>query len=158
MKKLPTAIFAIAAASVAFAKQLPNIVLVLSDDFGYGSLNSYGASDKLVKTPNMDSIGKDGIRFTNVHAPSSVSSPTRYAVLTGRYPWRTEMKFGVWGFEPILIDKDTLTLQQMLKSKGYATACIGKWHLGYGDKRRKFKDMDFRDDLTAKGVNSTGFD
>lgn len=158
MKKLPTAIFAIAAASAAFAKQLPNIVLVLSDDFGYGSLNSYGASEKLVKTPNMDSIGKDGIRFTNVHAPSSVSSPTRYAVLTGRYPWRTEMKFGVWGFEPLSIDKDTLTLQQMLKSKGYATACIGKWHLGYGDKRRKFKDMDFRDDLTAKGVNSTGFD
>lgn len=158
LKKLLSAIFAIAAASAAFAKQLPNIVLVLSDDFGYGSLNSYGASEKLIQTPNMDSIGNEGIRFTNAHAPSSVSSPTRYAVLTGRYPWRTEMKFGVWGFEPLLISRDTLTLQRMLKSKGYATACIGKWHLGYGDKRRKFKDMDFRDDLTAKGVNSTGFD
>lgn len=138
--------------------KMPNIVLFLLDDLGYGSIGANGAPKDLVATPNMDSIAHQGMRFINVSTPSSVSSPTRYSILTGAYPWRSEQKSGVWGYEPRLIKRETLTLQQMLRSKGYKTACVGKWHLGYGLKRRPNKDMDFRDDLTQDGVNSTGFD
>lgn len=158
MKKLLLTINTLTIGNLLCSAPNPNIVLMLADDFGYGSLNAYGAPKNLIKTPNMDSLAKQGIMFTNACTPSSVSSPTRYAVLTGRYPWRINMKSEVWGYEPLAISKDTLTLQRMLKSEGYSTACVGKWHLGYGDKHRSGKNVDMRDDFTGKGVNSTGFD
>ena len=75
--------------------QKPNIVFILADDFGYSSLNSYGADKNLLRTPHIDRIADDGMRFTNASTPASICSPTRYGFLTGRYPWRSSLKYGV---------------------------------------------------------------
>ena len=108
----------------------PNIVLFLADDMGYGDPQSYVPNSK-IPTPNIDQLASKGIRFTDAHSPASVCSPTRYAILTGRYAWRTHLKQGVLGpYNSPLIEQDRLTLPGMLKEQGYATACIGKWHLG----------------------------
>ncbi len=108
----------------------PNIVFFLADDMGYGDPQSYVPASK-IPTPNIDQLASSGIRFTDAHSPSSVCSPTRYAILTGRYAWRTRLKRGVLGpYNSPLIEPDRLTLPAMLKEKGYSTACIGKWHLG----------------------------
>jgi arylsulfatase A len=115
------------------AASRPNIVLILADDFGYGSPNCYGSSPRHVKTPNMDRIAREGIRFTDANTPSSVCTPTRYGLLTGRYCWRTSLKSGVLGIQsPLHIETDRVTLASLLKGQGYRTAAIGKWHLGYG--------------------------
>lgn len=112
------------------AKRQPNIILFLADDMGFGDPQSYVPYSK-VPTPNIDELSSGGIRFTDAHSPSSVCSPTRYGILTGRYAWRTHMKRGVLGpYNSPLIEKDRLTLPAMLKQSGYSTACIGKWHLG----------------------------
>src|SRR2546428_13599600 len=110
----------------------PNIVIILADDLGYGDLGCYNKDSK-IPTPNLDRLATEGIRFTDSHAPTSVCTPTRYALLTGRYCWRSPMKaqvLGPWG-KP-LIAADRLTLPAMLRQQGYATGCIGKWHLGMG--------------------------
>ncbi|MCP4311731.1 MAG: arylsulfatase [Bacteroidetes bacterium] len=108
----------------------PNIILFLADDMGYGDPQSYVAGSR-VPTPNIDKLAEEGIRFTDAHSPSSVCSPTRYAILTGRYAWRTHLKRGVLGpYSSPLIEPGRLTLPAMLKAQGYSTACIGKWHLG----------------------------
>jgi len=112
----------------------PNIVLILADDLGYASINSYGADKKLVRTPHIDSIADKGMRFTNAYVPASVCSPTRYGLLTGRYPWRSSLKFGVVSrLDPLLPDPDRVTVADWLNERGYNTAAIGKWHLGYGE-------------------------
>lgn len=108
----------------------PNIIVFLVDDMGYGDPQCYVAESK-IPTPNIDRLATKGILFTDAHSPSSVCSPTRYAILTGRYAWRTNLKKGVLGpYNQPLIEKDRLTLPKMLKEKGYFTALIGKWHLG----------------------------
>ncbi|MEQ8784823.1 MAG: sulfatase-like hydrolase/transferase [Pirellulaceae bacterium] len=113
------------------ADQRPNIVIILADDLGYGDLSCYGA--KNVQTPHIDRLAEQGMRFTDAHSPHSVCTPTRYALLTGRYAWRTWVKHRcVWSDDPLLIDTDRLTLPKLLKSAGYQTACLGKWHLGFG--------------------------
>ncbi len=115
----------------------PNIVIVLADDLGYGSVGCYGAPEEVVRTPNIDRLAREGMRFTDASTPSSVCTPTRYALLTGRYCWRTSLKRGVLGvFSPLLIERDRPTLASLLKRHGYHTAIIGKWHLGYGTDRR----------------------
>ena len=109
----------------------PNIVVILADDLGYGDLGCYGAGK--VQTPNCDRLARDGVRFTDAHSPASVCTPTRYNLLTGRYAWRTwEPHSCVWSDDPLLIDTNRLTLASLLKSAGYRTGCIGKWHLGFG--------------------------
>jgi arylsulfatase A len=109
---------------------LPNIVVVLADDLGYGDARCYNRDSK-IPTPNMDRLAQRGLRFTDAHTPSSVCTPTRYGLLTGQYCWRTRLKQGVLdGFSPPLIDRGRLTLASLLKNVGYSTACIGKWHLG----------------------------
>ena len=117
------------------AKQ-PNIIYILADDMGYGdisSLNDQGG----VPTPNMDRIVEEGIHFTDFHTNSSVCTPTRYGVLTGRYAWRSRLKTGVlWGYDEPLIESDRVTVASYLKSSGYTTAAIGKWHLGLGWQRQ----------------------
>ncbi len=132
----------------------PNIVLILADDLGVGGLNCYGADPKLVRTPNLDRLAREGRRFTDANAPSSVCSPTRYGLLTGRYSWRTSLKMGVLGtHDPLHIEPGRLTLASLLKRQGYRTAAVGKWHLGYGDKKPA--------DYTAKlrpGPQDVGFD
>jgi arylsulfatase A len=115
--------------------QKPNVVLILADDFGYGSLNSYGAPKNLVRTPHIDRLAEQGIRFTNAHTPASICTPTRYGLLTGSYPWRSSLKFGVTNpIDELLPDPTTVTIADWLKNRGYNTAVIGKWHLGYGKK------------------------
>jgi arylsulfatase A len=117
----------------SFGQQLPNIVFILADDLGYGSLNSYGAEKDLIRTPHIDNLAEQGMRFTDAHTPSSVCSPTRYGFITGQYPWRTRLKFGVINRnDPLLPDTDQVTIADWLKERGYNTAAIGKWHLGYG--------------------------
>ncbi|GAA3552805.1 arylsulfatase [Snuella lapsa] len=109
----------------------PNIVIILADDLGYGDPQIYNADSK-IPTPNINRLAETGIRFTDAHTPSSVCTPTRYGLLTGQYAWRTELKKSVlWMWDKPLIAKNKLTLPKLLKTKNYATACIGKWHLGW---------------------------
>ena len=111
----------------------PNIILIFVDDLGYGDLGCYGATK--VQTPNIDRLAKEGRRFTDAHSASAVCTPSRYALLTGEYPIRALDGKGVWGPLPtnsgLIIDTNTLTIGKIFKNKGYATACLGKWHLGF---------------------------
>ena len=108
----------------------PNIIYILADDLGYGDVSCYNPESK-ISTPHVDRLAKEGIRFTDAHTPSAVCTPTRYGILTGRYSWRTRLKYRVLdGLDPPLIDKDRLTVAQLLKNNGYHTGCVGKWHLG----------------------------
>ncbi|MFT5499218.1 MAG: arylsulfatase A, partial [Kiritimatiellia bacterium] len=108
----------------------PNIVLILADDFGWGDA-SCNHPDSPIPTPAIDRIAEEGIRFTNAHTPSSVCTPTRYGVLTGRYPWRTYLKEAVLPYyAPALITADQTTLASYLRSQGYRSGGFGKWHLG----------------------------
>lgn len=146
-------------ASSAFAADTPNIVIILSDDYGYGSANCYGAEGKLVRTPNIDRLAKEGRRFTDANTTSSVCSPTRYSVLTGRYCWRTSLTHEVLGmFSPLHIETTRLNMASLLKKHGYQSAAIGKWHLGYGSDNGSLK---WRTDYTAElspGPLDIGFD
>ena len=112
-------------------KKYPNIVYILSDDQGYGDTKSFNP-DCGFPTPGIDRLAKEGMRFTDAHSASAVCTPTRYALLTGRYAWRTRLQNGVLqtGVDSLISTK-TLTVQKMLKAQGYKTACIGKWHLGF---------------------------
>ncbi|MEI7946764.1 MAG: arylsulfatase [bacterium] len=111
------------------AKSKPNIIFVLFDDMGYGQPKCYREGTEF-KTPNMDRLAKEGMRFTDAHSAAAVCTPTRYGVLTGRYPSRIG-QFGVLTtFSSPIIPKTRLTVASMLKQNGYDTACIGKWHLG----------------------------
>ena len=112
--------------------RVPNIVLILADDLGYGDVGCYNSASK-IPTPNIDRLATEGIRFTDAHSPSAVCTPTRYALLTGRYAWRTRLQRNVLGpFSQPLIAEKQLTVPAMLREQGYATACVGKWHLGWG--------------------------
>ena len=109
----------------------PNIILILADDFGVGDIQAHYPQNK-IPTPYLDQLVKEGISFTDAHSSSAVCSPTRYGLLTGRYNWRTPLQEWVLAsFEPPLIKSERKTLAEMLKEDGYATACIGKWHLGW---------------------------
>ena len=120
----------ILAAQLLAAAEKPNIVIVLADDMGWGDPQSYQPDSK-IPTPNIDRLAQEGMRFTDAHSPSSVCSPTRYGLMTGRYSWRTWLKSGVLdGFGPPLIDSEQDTIASLLKRAGYRTAAIGKWHIG----------------------------
>lgn len=118
-------------AACAVAAERPNIVIILADDLGYGDPRCYNDQSK-IPTLHIDQLASEGLRFTDAHTPSSVCTPTRYGLLTGRYCWRTPLKRSVlWPWDPPLIEATRLTLPAMLKQHGYAAACIGKWHLGW---------------------------
>lgn len=117
----------------------PNIVFILADDLGYGDVRCYNPRSK-VPTPNIDRLAAEGMRFTDAHSPSTVCTPTRYSLLTGRMAFRTGFKgvfTGAGG--PCLIESSRLTLPGMLQKSGYTTACFGKWHVGmtFFDNRGK---------------------
>ena len=133
---------------------LPNIVLILADDLGYGDVACYN-SESRVPTPHLDDLAASGLRFTDAHSPSTVCSPTRYSIMTGRMAFRTDMR-GVFGGVqgPCLIEEGRLTLPAMLKQSGYVTALFGKWHIGM-----TFYDSDGNviEDGGLSGVRRTDF-
>ena len=137
----------------------PNIVFILADDMGYGDVSYLGEKSKIT-TSNIDQLANEGVVFTDAHSSSSVSSPTRYGILTGRYNWRSTMKQGVLsGFSKALIKKDRETMASMLRKQGYTTAGIGKWHLGWDwNNIDAGKDsVDFTKPV-ANGPTTRGFD
>jgi arylsulfatase A-like enzyme len=151
------AVLSVACASAADAPKpapsRPNIVLILADDLGYGDLGCCNPGSK-IPTPNFDRLASQGLLFTEAHTPSSVCTPTRYGLLTGRYCWRTRLKSGVLnGYGPALLEPGRMTLASLLKKHGYATACVGKWHLGLGDA----KQTDYSRPLRP-GPLTVGFD
>lgn len=150
------------------AADKPNIVYILADDLGYGDLGCYNPESK-IPTPRLDQLANQGKRFTDAHSPSSVCTPTRYALLTGRYAWRTRLQRNVLGpWDKPLIAADRLTVGKMLQQHGYATACIGKWHLGQnyatndgkppmGGAKNVLSNVDFSKPI-SDGPIARGFD
>lgn len=119
-------------ATATFAASKPNIVFILCDDLGYGDVQCLNPEKGKIKTPSVDKIAAEGMTFTDAHSGSSVCTPTRYGLLTGRYSWRTTRQRGVvQGFKPSLIAADRPTVASLLKSQGYHTGIIGKWHLNF---------------------------
>ncbi|MBV8253509.1 MAG: arylsulfatase [Chitinophaga sp.] len=112
------------------AQQKPNIIIIYADDLGYGDVSCYGMTR--IKTPNIDKLAKQGVRFTNGYATSATCTPSRYGLLTGRYPWRQNNTGIAPGDAPLIIPTDHKTMPAMLQDAGYQTAVIGKWHLGIG--------------------------
>ncbi len=110
----------------------PNIVFILCDDLGYGDVQCMAPETSKIKTPSIDQLASEGMTFTDAHAGSSVCTPTRYGVMTGRYSWRTKLQRGVvQGFAPNLVSEDRPTIASFLKGQGYHTAILGKWHLNF---------------------------
>lgn len=131
----------------------PNIVLVMADDLGYGDAGCYNREAKF-RTPHIDRIAREGVRFTDAHSPSSVCTPTRYGLLTGRYCWRSRMKQGVLnGWSPNLIEEGRETLATLAKRRNYATGGFGKWHLGLGTAEKTEYEKEQR-----PSPNDHGFD
>jgi arylsulfatase A-like enzyme len=149
----------------------PNVVFILCDDLGYGDVSCNNPEGK-IRTPNIDRLARQGMRFTDAHTTSSVCTPTRYSVLTGRYNWRSRLQRGVLGgLSPRLIEDGRLTVAELLRRNGYHTACVGKWHLGmnwplkpnaegFEDRIEKGAEgwrVDYTRPIT-RGPNSVGFD
>ena len=128
----------------------PNILLIYMDDLGYGDVSSYGVGT--LSTPNIDRISENGIRFTNGYSTSATCTPSRYAILSGEYPWRNQRAQILPGNAPLLFDLSKETLPSLLKKANYKTAIIGKWHLGLGDE-----NLDWNQSISP-GPNDIGFD
>jgi arylsulfatase A-like enzyme len=152
------------------AADRPNVVIILADDLGYGDVRCLNPDGK-IPTPHCDRLAAEGMRFTDAHTPSSVCTPTRYGLITGRYAWRSRLKSGVLGgMSPPLIEEGRQTIAHLFAKQGYATACIGKWHLGmswgqkpgtppFDDKIEKGADgwnADFTQAI-ASGPTTVGF-
>jgi len=133
----------------------PNIIFILADDMGYGDPGCYGGAR--IPTPNMDALARDGMRFTDAHSSSAVCTPSRYSVVTGRYCWRTRLTASVLGgFGAPLIEPARMTVASMLKTAGYTTAAIGKWHLGLNWQTKDGQDLAGASQNTG-GWNLDGF-
>ena len=133
MKRMLFRLMLITIGGCSFGEQSrPNVVFVLCDDLGYGDVQCLNPERGKIPTPNFDRLAKDGMIFTDAHSGSSVCTPTRYGLMTGRYSWRSRLQSGVvQGFAPCLIAKDRPTVASFLKRQGYHTAIIGKWHLNF---------------------------
>jgi arylsulfatase A-like enzyme len=131
------------------AKQ-PNIVVIYVDDLGYGDVGFNGATE--MKTPNLDKLANNGVKFTNGYASSATCTPSRYALLTGLYPWKEKKARILPGTAPLIIGTDQMTLPKMLKTKGYHTGIVGKWHLGLGTGNVNWNEH------VSPGPNEVGFD
>ena len=140
----------------------PNIIFVLADDLGIGDVSPTNPECR-IKTPQLQKMADEGVTFFDAHTPSSVCTPTRYGLLTGRYNWRSRMKSGVLGgTSKHLIPADRETVAHLLKRAGYHTQMIGKWHLGWDwgkadPKEKKWKDIDFSKPV-ENGPDINGFD
>lgn len=163
--KFTTALTALAVFSALFAVEAlfgtenpPNIIFILADDMGYGDVHALNPDSK-IPTPNLDRLADAGITFTDAHTPSAVCTPTRYGLVTGRYCWRSRLKRGVQnGYGPPLIETERPTVASFLKTVGYKTGIVGKWHLGLGFAQKDDgKAIDYTKPLTH-GPNDLGFD
>ena len=137
----------------------PNIVYILADDMGYGDVSCLNPESK-IRTDRLDRLAAEGLRFTDAHASSAVCTPSRYSILTGRYNWRSSLKRAVLGgYSKPLIETDRPTVASMLRERGYATGCIGKWHLGWEWPKRSDdrKDIDYERAIRG-GPTDVGFD
>ena len=167
MKNIFLLLFSALICHSAFSAQ-PNILHILADDLGYGDLGCYNKDSK-IPTPHLDRLASEGMRFTDAHSPDSVCTPTRYALLTGRYAWRTRLQRNVLGpWDGPLIAPERLTVGKLLQQNGYTTACIGKWHLGQtyattdgkpvvGGVNNALSNVDFTQPM-ADGPITRGFD
>ena len=166
-----TALFYLSSCSEIIKEQNnPNIIYVLADDLGYGDLSSFNEKSK-INTPNIDRLAAEGMKFTDAHTSSSVCTPTRYGILTGRYSWRSRLKSGVLtGKSKALIPDTRSTVASILQKQGYNTAFIGKWHLGWdwaqkdsvdeggeGWNRGDFDNIDFTQPI-KNSPNTLGFE
>lgn len=133
------------------AQQHPNIILIYADDLGYGDLSCYGATK--IQTPHIDKLANQGIRFTNAHSTSATCTPSRYAMMTGQYPWRNQGTGILPGDAALIVPTDKITLPKIFKQAGYQTAIVGKWHLGLGNAVEKNWNAEIK-----PGPNETGFD
>ncbi len=121
---------AMAMCSSLSAAERPNVILIYADDMGSGDISILNRESK-IKTPNLDQLARSGVRFTDAHTVSSVSTPSRYGLMTGEYSWRSSLKAGViYGHSLPIIPAKKPTIATMMKRSGYKTACVGKWHLG----------------------------
>ena len=142
----------IAFAQVLQKPGLPNVVVILADDLGYGDISCNNPDRGKIHTPCIDRLATQGLRFTDAHSSSGVCSPSRYTLLTGRYHWRSRLQAGIVNlWEPPLIAPDRLTIAGLVKQHGYRTACIGKWHLGWdwpisAEQMDHFRDLGGRPD------------
>lgn len=141
-----------AAQSPAREQARPNVIMIYADDLGYGDLECYGA--KNVKTPAVNRLAAEGTRFTNAHATAATSTPSRYSLLTGRYAWRDPGTDVANGDAAMILKSEQYTMADMFRSAGYATAALGKWHLGLGSETGK---QDWNATLAAS-PNDLGFD
>ncbi|MEZ5392317.1 MAG: sulfatase-like hydrolase/transferase [Bryobacterales bacterium] len=155
MQRLAFLLLAFAAIASA---QKPNIVFILADDMGFGDVQALNPKSK-IPTPNLNRLSREGMTFVDAHTGSAVCTPTRYGLVTGRYSWRGSLKKGVLnGYGKPLIEQGRETIGSFLKSQGYYTGIVGKWHLGLGFVRKSNEeDIDFTQGLTD-GPHTRGFD
>ncbi len=137
--------------TIVDAQSMPNVIIVYADDLGYGDLSCYGASK--IQTPHIDALAKRGVKFTNAHSTSATCTPSRYAMITGKYPWKNKQTEILPGDAPLIIPVGQINLASMFKASGYATAVVGKWHLGLGAGTEKNWNAKIQ-----PGPNEIGFD
>lgn len=151
MNKIGVMLLAFLITTVLFAQQKPNVIFILTDDLGYGDLSCYGATK--ISTPNIDKLAKQGIRFTNAHSTSATCTPSRYAIMTGQYPWRTAGTGILHGDAALIVPTDKPTLPTLFQKAGYKSGIVGKWHLGLGNSLQKEWNGQLK-----PGPNEVGFD
>jgi arylsulfatase A-like enzyme len=139
--------------SMAQDRSKPNVIFIYGDDVGYGDLECYGA--QAVKTPNVNRLANEGLRFTQAYSCASTSTPSRYGLLTGHYPWRRDDTGIARGDAPMIIHKDQYTVADLMKDAGYVTAAVGKWHLGLGEGGYNCQNWN---GYITPGLKDLGFD
>lgn len=128
----------------------PNVIVILADDLGFGDVSAYGSTT--IRTPHIDKLANEGVCFTNGYATSATSTPSRYALMTGMYPWKNKDAKILPGDAPLIIDEHQFTLPKMMRTAGYTTGAIGKWHLGMGNGNVNWNEV------VKPGAKEIGFD
>ncbi len=147
---IPVAAALVGCGNTTEAPKRPNVIVILADDLGLGDVGAYGA--QAIKTPNLDFLAQNGVQFTNGYATSATSTPSRYALMTGMYPWKNANAKILAGDAPLLVGVDQYTLPKYMQKAGYRTAAIGKWHLGMGDGNVNWNET------VIPGAREIGFD